>query len=53
MKQECYSFIVNKEANQIIYKQYVGVRPDAECDEMRRLGLEEFIGDDKKELKFF
>lgn len=47
------TFIVNKKSNQIIYKQYVGVRPDAECDEMRRLGLEEFIGDDKKELKFF
>lgn len=47
------TFWVNRETNQIIYKQYVGVSPDAECDEMRRLGLEEFIGDDKKELKFF
>jgi hypothetical protein len=47
------TFIVNRDANQIIYKQYVGVSPDAECDEMRRLGLEEFIGDNKKELKFF
>lgn len=47
------TFIVNKEVNLIIYKQYVEVIPDDECDEMCRLGLGEFIGDDKKDLKFF
>lgn len=47
------TFWVNKEANQVVYKQYVGISPDAECDEMQRLGLGEFIGDNKRDLIFF
>lgn len=45
------TFFVNRETNQVIYKQYVGVSSDEECERMRQLGLEEFIADDK--IKFF
>lgn len=45
------TFFVNRETNQVIYKQYVDVSPDDECRRMRQLGLGEFIGDDK--IRFF
>lgn len=44
---------VDRTNGNVIYKQYVGVESDANCDRMRRLGLGEFIVDGNPEIRFF
>lgn len=44
---------VDRTNGNVIYKQYVGVESDANCERMRRLGLGKFIVDGNPEIKFF
>lgn len=52
-KKSLLTVMVDKITNSVIYKQYVGVESDSNCERMVKLGLGKFIVDDDPNIKFF
>ena len=53
LKQSMLTFCADRNTDSIVYKQYVGVESDENCDRMKKLGLGKFIVNHDSSIKFY